>query len=868
MISYSSPHDPKAKQVTRSEMLSLLDAGIETASHRFTRQAALTWLTAFPGDLEVNLAYARALFNEGRHNHAAPVIQKILQADPEYLEAAYLAEKIFAKSDGSLVPLIAGVITVLGGVPIHVGKVPAWASTLKEIRMQIEQKHYGQARNSIFKVLGEAKDVTLVSLYHLQVTRELDDHETLVNLAKLYRVRWPDCIQIALIQAKGLLDSGEDDRAVKLLHFCAANDPTAQVATRLWGTNFPYRPLYPKNMQLSFDLAIPAEVAGVLGLNALGSGPASTTPVETPAAGKTDVTSFDGYKIIPTEGENYPEHPKMTEEVKKPKDPVLQEVENSFTKMAWEIGQPVLAQKDERFPAHVILSMRHGLVDQFGEQSTQVIIGEMQELAKTVEARIGWTSIVLLPDDLVSCGKYNITPVDTLDPWKIKLALVDLDKALERTGQRIGSVLIVGGDKVVPFHHLPNPTDDSDADVPSDSPYGALDTNYFVSDWAVGRLPGEDGNNSGLLVSQLRNDIQYHKDETKGNTLFNDLFRFLFFWDRPWVRNFSNIGYTASVWRRSSLSVFRPIGEGRNLYLSPSSDFSVFDPKKLATAQIGYFNVHGTEDGKEWYGQKDPLENVSGPDFPVALKPADLQHLQDVPRIIFCEACYGGHIFDKAESDSIALTLLGKGVMAMIGSTTISYGSVNTPLIGADLMGNLVLKNLRQGTSIGSAMVTAKAEFVREMNRRQGYLDGEDQKTLISFVLYGDPLVAYDPYRASKRVMPRDLSQPYVKTMSDAAALDEQTEQLVPKMISEAKSMVKGYLPGIDYAEVRVHNQQMNPVYSNKYGKAPVKSTSTYSDHVTVSFSKQVTQAEKIHKQYARVTMDKQGKVVKLVVSR
>ena len=44
-------------------------------------------------------------------------------------------------------------------------------------------------------------------------------------------------------------------------------------------------------------------------------------------------------------------------------------------------------------------------------------------------------------------------------------------------------------------------------------------------------------------------------------------------------------------------------------------------------------------------------------------------------------------IFGKKEEDSIALTMLSKGVLAMIGSTTISYGSVTTPLIGADLFG-------------------------------------------------------------------------------------------------------------------------------------------------------------------------------------
>ncbi len=315
-------------------------------------------------------------------------------------------------------------------------------------------------------------------------------------------------------------------------------------------------------------------------------------------------------------------------------------------------------------------------------------------------------------------------------------------------------MLIVGGDKVVPFHRLPNPTDDADSDVPSDSPYGAVDTNYFVSDWSVGRLPGEDGSDAGLLISQLRGVTLSHLDDSIAPDWLNSIFRWLFFWQSSLVKNFSNIGYSASIWRRSSLAVFRPVGEGRNLFLTPNTRGVDFDIRKFGQGEIGYFNVHGVEDGAEWYGQKDPVENDNGPDFPIALKPADLRKTSTIPSIIYSEACYGGHVLGKREDDSIALTMIGKGVQAFIGSTTISYGSITTPLIGADLFGYLILSALRDGLSIGAAMLKAKVEFVREMNRRQGYLDGEDQKTLISFVLYGDPLATYHPNQSIRKYRP------------------------------------------------------------------------------------------------------------------
>jgi hypothetical protein len=857
----------KSQSINRQKMLILLNVGLNTMAYRFTRQAALAWLTSFPGDLEINLMYARALMKEERFSHAAPVIQKILRADPEYAEAAILGELIFSKSDPSYVPFAAGTVRALGGTPQNIDQVPAWGEKINSIRRAIAGGQYETARGQIFEIMGDAENVELVSFYHLLIAEKLEDATSLKNLARLYHNRWPDCIQIALILAKVWMDTGEEDEAVNLLHFCAANDPMGLVPARLWGKNHPYVQIYPQGMQIELDLPIPAEVAGKLGLNQLSAGKPTAVGSVGADHSRTEVRSFDGYRVTPTVTETYPVHPKIQQEVKKKKDPVVEQVEEQLKEVASDLGQQVLTHTDERFPAHVILTMKSGLQNQYGQQNAGVILDEMKTLAKTVQDTAGWTSIVFLPDDLEICGKYNITPVDALDPWKIKLALVDLDKTLEKTGERIGSVLIVGGDEVVPFHRLPNPTDDADSEVPSDTPYGALDTNYFIPDWPVGRLPGEAGSDAGLLLEQIRNAAQYHAEEPNSSSILDSLFRILFFWNQPWMQNFSNIGYSASVWKRSSLATFRPVGEGRNLFLSPNGKSAPFDVRKLSSAQIGYFNVHGVEDGNEWYGQKDAVEGDIGPDFPVALTPSDLQAVNSLPRIVFSEACYGGHLFEKTEDESIALTMLGKGVMAMIGSTTIAYGSVTTPLIGSDLLGYLVLKNLRDGLSVGSSMVNAKVEFVREMNRRQGYLDGEDQKTLISFILYGDPLVAYDPYLSVKKVVPRNLYQPAIKTISDSPALDVQTEKLAPKMILQAKNMVKEYLPGIDYAEVRVKNQQIN-ASGGGWGKSAGSSSSHSSGRVVVSFSKQVTQAERVHMQYARVTLDKQGKMVKLAVSR
>lgn len=884
MISNISPTPQKVQMMDREHLLRLLKNGLEVKSFRFARQAALVWLSAFPGDLEVNLYYVIALLNEGRTQQAGQVLDKILNSDPLYVDALKVGVELYSSLNPGKARKYNGVLQGLGERPVQHVELPDWGPKLIMVKQSIASRKFDEVQNLLMQVMGDATHPELADLLHLEITSNTSDATTVMNLARLYLKRWPECLQISLILAKAWMETGNDDEAVKMMHLCAANDAAAQVPSRLWGSNFAYKPLYPSKMEVVSSFSVPAEVAGKLGMNILSAGsgtPSVSTFASYPSTVeantynelddleaeidqplRTEVSSFDGYKVLPKEDGSFQEHPKY-QEYQKPssKSKTVREVEEELKKVAESINQPVITNSDNRFPAYVILSMKKGLETQFGAQSTQVILEELKKLMKSIQEKNAWSSILFMPDDLEICGRYGITPIDTIDPWKIKLALADLDKALQKKGERIGCVLIVGGESIVPFHKLPNPTDDSDAEVKSDNPYGSLDTNYFVSDWPVGRLPGEAGSEVGLLLTQIRNTLQYHLEETQMQTWVNRIMNMVRAWNMPWIKHYGNIGYTASVWKRSSLAAFRPIGEGKSLFLSPNGKAAAFSTTKLTTAPLGFFNLHGVEDGSEWYGQKDPSDKLSGPDYPVALKPTDLVKNSNSPRIVYSEACYGGHIFGKKEEESIALTMTGIGVLAMIGSSTIAYGSINTPLIGADLIGYLILKNLSEGLAVGNAFIKAKVDFVREMNRRQGYLDGEDQKTLISFILYGDPLIAYDPYQGAAKNLGREAAAPVVKTICDRTTYDEKSATVTPKMVSTAKDLVKDYLPGIEYAEVRIQNQQARMVSSGGKSISQPK-------RVVVSFSKQINSNDKVHKHFAKVTLNQLGEVLKVAISR
>ena len=191
-------------------------------------------------------------------------------------------------------------------------------------------------------------------------------------------------------------------------------------------------------------------------------------------------------------------------------DQTIQKVEEAFEKFAKGINKPGLGSADGRFPIYVVFTSRSALEKKYGQQTAVVVTKELDRLIGATRKRSGLGALAFYPDDPANTALLGLAKIDTSDAWKLKLSLAYLDKTFARKGERIGALLIIGGPDVVPFHHLPNPTDDGDTEVLSDNPYATLDSNYFVPEWPVGRLPGESVSDAGLLLEQIRNLIQYH----------------------------------------------------------------------------------------------------------------------------------------------------------------------------------------------------------------------------------------------------------------------------------------------------------------------------------------------------------------------
>jgi hypothetical protein len=149
--------------------------------------------------------------------------------------------------------------------------------------------------------------------------------------------------------------------------------------------------------------------------------------------------------------------------------------------------------------------------------------------------------------------------------------------------------------------------------------------------------------------------------------------------------------------------------------------------------------------------------------------------------------------------------------------------------------------------------------MAQEMHVRQGFLDGEDQKTLISFVLYGDPLATQaavpTPASQAKR---RALRFTTRRTRAVAPAGLPLDSTLAPETVAQIKTLVAQYLPEMRGAELLAARTRALPAGAKGPGQHAT----------TITLAKTVRDRSRRHPHYARVTFDDAGQIVKLSVSR
>jgi tetratricopeptide (TPR) repeat protein len=538
-----------------------------------------------------------------------------------------------------------------------------------------------------------------------------------------------------LILADILLEQRDDAQGIALLHDAGVLDPSLVVAQELLGQHARY------DSYLCGTLEVKGPPEGMLADAPLAlrylMGVELWPPV--PAQRQEGVSSAV---------------PQLPQSCQKARGEVVARTTASEAEVS-EIGLTPESSDDEGqeigsfdIPSvRLILSSRSALVAAFGEDGYTELDGRLCALCEATARATGAEVIKVYVDDDSHLGEFGLLGADPSDPEQIADLIRGIETKLSLESKRVLSVLIVGGDSIIPFHRVANPADDEDPEVLSDWPYVAREDNALLSRFSVGRLPDAGDGALDSLLTLVDHAIAHHETSASQASVSASS------WLSPIRRLFSagrseraSVGYTAEIWAEASRSVFEVIGDPAKLELSPpSTDYDFLTAHERMPA-LAYFNLHGFRGSPYWYGHGEA--DHGSPLLPIALTPLSVSWANAEGILVYSEACYGAEPPGRHPDGSIALNLLSNGALAFVGFTAMSYGTLMPPLSGADLLGRYLWEGILDGLSVGEALRRARAEFIRTAATEQGYLDGEDQKALMSFVLYGDPSLSLHSQRA------------------------------------------------------------------------------------------------------------------------
>jgi len=863
----------------RYRFLTVLKAAHECKEYQFSKQAVMLWLVNYPGDLYVQYHQALTFYHLGNVKQANKQLARLLELDPEFVDPIQTLYALSTSDDKR--KQYESVIEYLSEEERNSNNQDSWLNPLWQAKKAYADEKYQKANTLIHQSIINNPPNPLPAILHLMTANVLKNQEMLSNLSEIYFQQWPKCLQINVIKAIADIDQGKESTAVERLHWVAANDSAGQVISRLMGSGHRFQNLWPDRMEVFFDLSIPASVSSYLGWNQLQSGQNNvpyfkqTTKSETQSVSKEGSTQvLQVTKDVQTKekfiNQSQFKNDESMDEKAYANEKDFEEIQKVFTKLAKRLKKPDLERADNRrFPVYVIMTSKKQLKTVYGPNTSAIIDDLLNKLVSYIQNLPDWGAVRFYPDDPVNMLQLGLKPKVATDAWQVKLSLADLDQSLAKQGEMIGALLIVGGPEIIPFHHLPNPTQDIDHDVPSDNPYATIDENYFISQWPVGRLPGESGSDPGLLLSQIRNLIYTYEKKSKQakNGLFgiSKFFNWIIslfsnYWRNTNKKN--NLGYSAEIWQDASKGVYKSVGPTKELQLSPPTNSGTLNLNNSHGHKIGYFNLHGVNDGPHWYGQKDFSSESNGPDYPIALSPDMFNEKSPSPKLVFTEACYGANIHNKNYKEALSLKFLDSGTISFVGSTCIAYGSVTMPLISADYLADSFWKQVLDGQAAGYALMKAKLNLAEKMTREQGFLDGEDQKTILSFVLFGDPLAIHKDLDITPKPLFRIKSRPAVRTISDSEMESTSDNTQIPKHVNkQVKKTVEKYLPGL-------HNAQ---IYVNKSGNDMNAKNTKFSgsERYMVTLQKTFSQNNHTkHHHFARMTFDKKGKLIKFTTSR
>jgi Tetratricopeptide repeat len=468
---------------------------------------------------------------------------------------------------------------------------------------------------------------------------------------------------------------------------------------------------------------------------------------------------------------------------------------------------PLVPRDSPQQHVQILLTNKSALLRRYGAAGCAAIDRRLKILAEAL-CRRGIQVYCCYSDDASSLqiGEHIALAPVAQEAAAIRELVRAIADGLSQQQRQLGTLLLIGGDDIIPFHRLPNPLADADQAVLSDNPYGTDDAGYLLPQRTVARLPDGAGTDPSLLLTLLDQMIEHHR-RGEHSSAGRRAAALLGLRLGPRARVSMADGYSADVWRDTSRAVLDAISPDAPLGYCPPLDADSFVVESSSAGAVLYLNLHGASGLPNWYGQPDEAHRGQAERLPIALRPDSFERSPIIGGLLISEACYGLDLAGRTAQNSIPLRALAEGALACVGATVNAYGSTSAPLLGADLLCQRLLGQLQHGAPVGTGLREARLEFAQAMYRRQGYLDDVDIKTLTEFVLLGDPWARIATPAATPSAWPvsKLTSIERVPKPRPKSVLSE--DQVASDIVQRARAVLKRILPGITTAPLHIMAQ-------------------------------------------------------------
>jgi hypothetical protein len=302
-------------------------------------------------------------------------------------------------------------------------------------------------------------------------------------------------------------------------------------------------------------------------------------------------------------------------------------------------------------------------------------------------------------------------------------------------------IVIIGGNDVVPQFQVVNPSFDPEGDddtkVQTDNPYAcsrpyraARRSSYLVPDRVLGRIPdvpcAEGAGDPGWLVTALR-----HASACK---------------PRPRAFYADAFAVCAAKWHEAGTATMKFLGlPVTDLLLSPPRTYGDVKVRDRLARKLHVVKCHGDKIDPRFFGEEDTRRKDHL--FPDILTSNTLRPRLKAGTLASAMCCYGAQVFAPDDprnhvpgSWPISMAYLRGGAVGFVGATKIAWVGTKE-MACADWIVASYIKKCLEGESTGFAMLACKQDFLRFLRDQGLHPDRADEKTLIEFVLLGDPSV-------------------------------------------------------------------------------------------------------------------------------